>query len=158
MTRELITSWSDYQAAADRLLAMACQQISIYDEDLAWIKLDSPANLERLQRILKDGRGEALHIALRDASQLSQRHPALLRLLTVYGHRAAAQQTPPHLAHLRDSMILVDGKHALIRFDRDQARSKLLIDEAEELRPYVARFAEIYAAGGEPVRTTALGL
>jgi hypothetical protein len=62
------------------------------------------------------------------------------------------------LAHLRDCMIIVDGKHALIRFDRDQARSKLLIDEADELRPYIARFDEIWSAGGEPVRATALGL
>ncbi|KAB2921944.1 MAG: hypothetical protein F9K30_13430 [Dechloromonas sp.] len=158
MTRELITTWNDYQAAADRLLAMACRRIAIYDENLAWLKLDSPANLEHLLRILKTGQGEALHIALRDASPLAQRHPALVNLLTTYSHRAAVQQTPQHLAHLRDSMILVDGKHALIRFDRDQARSKLLIDEAEELRPYVARFEEILAAGGEPVRTTTLGL
>jgi hypothetical protein len=55
-------------------------------------------------------------------------------------------------------MVLIDGKHALIRFDREQARSKLLIDEAEELRPYLNRFEEIWAEGGEMLSSNTLGL
>ena len=52
---------------------------------------------------------------------LQQRHPILQELLTTYSHNSAVQQTPEHLAHLRDSMILVDDAHALIRFDRNAA-------------------------------------
>jgi hypothetical protein len=158
MTRELITSWSDYSAAVERLLAMACRQISIYDEDLAALKLQSLPCHNHLQRVLREDQTDALRIALRNAGQLRQQHPTLLNLLTIYSHRAAIQQTPEHIAHLRDSMIIVDDRHALIRFDRDQVRSKLLIDEAEELRPYLARFEEIWAAGGEPIGTSTLGL
>lgn len=158
MARELITSWSDYQAAVERLLAMASRKISIYDEDLTTLKLESAPCQTDLRRVLQDGQSDALRIALRNAGLLRQRHPALLNLLTIYSHRAAAQQTPEHIAHLRDSMIIVDDRHALVRFDRDQARSKLLIDEAEELRPYLARFEEIWSAGGEPIGTSTLGL
>ncbi|HEX6736323.1 MAG TPA: hypothetical protein VF096_16055 [Azonexus sp.] len=158
MARELITSWSDYQAATERLLGLAGESISIYDEDLAALGLGSAARLDTLQHLLKRGQGLALRIAVRNAAPLRQHEPGLLRLLTVFSHRAAARQTPEHLAHLRDGMLIVDDRHALIRFDRDQARSKLLIDEADELRPYLARFDEIWAEGGEPVTATALGL
>ena len=80
------------------------------------------------------------------------------RLLALHSHNSAAQQTPEQLGHLRDSMILVDDAHALIRFDRDQPRCKLLIDEPEEVMPYRRRFEEIWAEGGIPVATTTLGL
>lgn len=158
MSRELITSWQDYQAAIDRLLAMACHKICIYDEDVCQLGLDAGNRLNQLRRILHGSRNEVLQIAIRNAELLHQQNPQLVSLLTTYSHLATAQQTPPHLAHLRDSMLLVDGKHALIRFEQEQPRSKLLIDEAEELRPYLLRFGEIWSEGGEPVRNTTLGL
>ncbi len=158
MARELITTWADYQTAVDRLLAIACEKICIYDEDLASLKLESPNRQPSIKRLLQAGHGEVLRIAVRDATPLRQQHPMLQQLLTTYGHLAKAQETPPQLAHLRDSMIIVDDKHALIRFERDLPRSKLLIDEADELRPYLNRFRELWAEGGEDVSTTTLGL
>jgi hypothetical protein len=55
-------------------------------------------------------------------------------------------------------MVIVDDKHALIRFERDLPRSKLLVDEADELRPYLIRFREIWSEGGEGLTTSTLGL
>jgi len=158
MVRELITSWSDYQAAIDRLLPMACNKICIYDEDLGHLKLESAPRLAQLKRILHAGQRNTLQIALRNATPLRQLHPLLLNLLSTYGHAASARQTPEQLCHLRDSMILVDDKHALIRFEQDQARSKLLLDAPDEIKTYVVRFAEIYGEGGEQISSTALGL
>lgn len=158
MTRELITTWSDYRAAFDRLLAEACAKISIYDEDLGEPGFISQERLGHLQRLLKSGYGPALRLAVRHAAPLRQREAGLLKLLGIYSHRAAAQETPPHLAHLRDSLFIVDDRHALIRFDRDQPRSKLLLDEPAEIRPYIQRFEEIWAEGGEGIQATTLGL
>lgn len=158
MARELITSWGEYQAAIDRLLALAVSQIRIYDADLGQLRLDSPKRQEQIRRVLGAGRQEALHIAIRDGDPVRREHPQLLKLLTTYCHIASARQTPEHLGHLRDSMIIVDGRHALVRFENDQARSKLLVDEIEEVRPYLLRFNEIWTEGGEQVNATALGL
>ena len=52
MTRELITTWADYQMALDRLLALATRQVMIYDEDLKQLSLDG-ARLAHLQRRLR---------------------------------------------------------------------------------------------------------
>ncbi len=158
MTRELLTSWSDYQTAIDRVLALATKSIFIYDEDLGQLHLEAPSRMAALKAPLGSARADCLRVALRNITPLQQRHPLLLRLLATYGHNSAIQQTPEQLAHLRDSMILVDGVHALIRFDRDQPRSKLLIDEPEEVMPYRRRFEEIWAEGGTPVSSTTLGL
>lgn len=158
MARELITSWAYYQTAIDRLLAIATKQICIYDEDLATLKLDSPPRLAHIRRLVSSARSDALSIAVRNGSPLRNQHPLLQNLLTTYGHVASAQETPPQLAHLRDSMIIVDDKHGLIRFERDMPRSKLLIDENDELRPYLAKFREIWAEGGERISNSTVGL
>lgn len=158
MAGELITSWGDYQAAIDRLLPLASQKISIYDEDLGQFKLESADRRNELQRLLQANRGTAVHIALRNADPLRQRQPRLLGLLATYGQQATARQTPAQLAHLRDSMLLVDDRHALIRFDREQPRSKLLIDAADELAPYLTRYREIWSEGGETIGSVTLGL
>lgn len=158
MARDLITSWADYQTALDRLLAIATEKICVYDEDLVALKLDSPARLSALSRLFKAGRGNSLQIALRNAALVKINGPRLLTLLGTYSHLAEIRETPHQLSHLRDSMIVVDGKHALVRFDKDQPRSKLLIDEAEEVRPYLARFLQIWAEGGETVSGNPLGL
>lgn len=158
MARELITSWADYQTAVDRLLAIACQTICIYDEDLVALKLESPNRLLSFKRILQTGHDDALRMAVRNTAPARQQHPKLQQLLTAYSHLAKARGTPAQLAHLRDNMFIVDDKHALIRFERDLPRSKLLIDEADELRPYLTRFREIWAEGGEDIGMSTLGL
>lgn len=55
--------------------------------------------------------------------------------MTTFNHRMAVQQSGDSLASLRDAMVLADGCHGLIRFDRENPRSKLLIAETEELAP-----------------------
>ncbi|MFZ2269024.1 MAG: hypothetical protein WAV95_15720 [Azonexus sp.] len=158
MARELITSWGDYQTAFDRLLAIADRKICIYDEDLGHLRLDSTPRLAALKRVLGDQPAGQIRLALRNADPLRRQQPLLLNLLTNYSHCLTICQTPPHLAHLRDSMILVDDRYGLIRFERDLPRSKLLIDEVDELKPYFARFEEIWNDGGEAVSSTTLGL
>lgn len=158
MARELITSWSDYQSAIDRLLLIAEQKICIYDEDLEQMKLESTPRLAHVRRILHAGNTNALQIIVRNGNTLTNRCPQLIKLLSDFGHLASAQQSPPHLAHLRDSMLIVDDRHALIRFERDLPRSKLLIEEAEELKPYRIRFSELLAENGELIGKTTLGL
>lgn len=158
MARELITSWGDFQTAFDRLLAIAERKICIYDEDLGHLHLDSTEHLDTLKRLLGNTPAGNIRLALRNAEPLRRQQPLLLKLLADYSHCLAAQQTPPHLGHLRDSMILVDDRYGLIRFERDLPRSKLLLDESEELKPYFARFEEIWNEGGETVSSTTLGL
>ena len=135
MTRALITHWTDYQAAIDQLLAMPCRKLCIYDEDLVKIRLDDRKRLAVLEQLLQSAAPGSIRVALRSAE-------AFRRTQT----------------NLRDSMIILDDQHGLIRFDREQARSKLLINESDELRPYLQRFEEIWKEPGDIISATSLGL
>lgn len=158
MSRQLFTSWSEYQAAVDRVLAAATRSICIYDEDLAQLHLESGERTDVLRSFLAAGHPDSLRIAVRNSTPLQQRQPRTMGILSRFGHIAHAKQTPDSLSHLRDGMVIVDGSHAVIRFDRDQPRSKLLEDDPDEVAPYLRRFGEIWDEGGEPVSPTTLGL
>ena len=64
----------------------------------------------------------------------------------------------PSVAPLKDSLLIADARHALVRFHEDHARCKLLVDAAPDCAPYVRRFDEIVAEGGDEVGATTLGL
>lgn len=158
MTRELITHWTDYQAAIDQLLAMPCRKLCIYDEDLLKIRLDDKKRLGNLQRLLQSAQPGGIRIALRNAEPLRRTQTHLIQHLAAHSHIITIQETSQQLGNLRDSMILLDEQHGLIRFDQDQARSKLLINESDELRPYLLRFEEIWKNPGDVISATSLGL
>lgn len=158
MARELLTSWGDLQLAVDRLLGLAEREILVFDDDLARFKLDDGPRLEHLKRLLQPRRQDCLRIALQKASTLQRSSPRLMRLLADYSGCMTVLETPEHLNHLRDSMLLVDGRHGIVLFDRNQARLKLLVDETRELEPYLQRFEELWQEGGSPLSATTLGL
>jgi len=158
MSRELFNSWSDYQRSVDTILAGVRHRLCIYDQDLSLLKLDSKERLSRLQALLQHGRSGCLQIAIRDATHLRQRAPRLMELLATFSHLMSIVETGENLAHLRDSMLIADGERALIRFEQNQARSKLLIDEPAETMPYQKRFEEIWLESNHPIAPTTLGL
>lgn len=160
MTRELITNWTDYQAAIDRCLASTSRTLWITEDDIGLLKLDSPGRLPLLKRLLNQPRtpDPALRVILRQADTLKARHPLLMNLLSSHGHLIAMQQFPEALGHLRDAMLIGDEYHGVIRFDREQPRSKLLLDESDELGLYRKRFQEIWAECNVVIGPSVLGL
>jgi hypothetical protein len=146
MARELITSWGDYQSAIDRLLSMTERRICIYDEDLSQLRLESSDRHSILKHLLRAENSTAsIRLAVRNGEPLRRLNPLTLGLLGSFDHKISALETPPGLAHLRDSMILVDDRYGLI-------------DEPEELRSYLARFEEIWREEGSSISATTLGL
>ena len=76
MSRELFTSWPDYQTAIDRILALARKRICIYDEDLGHLHLETPERIAMLKAALSTVRADCLRIALRcDAVAATPPHP-----------------------------------------------------------------------------------
>ena len=73
MSRELITSWNDYQTAIDRILALACKQVWIYDEDLGMLRLEASERMEALKIPLALHHPDCLRIALRDGDRCQVR-------------------------------------------------------------------------------------
>lgn len=158
MTREVFDTWTDYQRGVDTLLATAQHRLCIHDPDLALLRLDGGERLEHLHRLLRTGRAACVQIALRDANRIRRQAPRLMEALASFGHLMTIAEIPETLHRLRDSIVIADGCHSLIRFDLEQARGKLLIDEAEESMPYQKRFDEIWHECTNTISPRPLGL
>lgn len=158
MARELLTTWTDYRIGLDRLLALANEEILIWDPDLVNLQIDAPTRIDGLQRLLTACNRLCVRIAVQDAEPFRLHHPRLMSLLTTYQHALEVHLAAESLASLRDAMVLVDRRHGLIRFDRDHPRAKLLTAEVAEILPYCKRFEEIWAEGGSSVSPTTPGL
>lgn len=158
MSQELITNWGEHDSSLQKILALASTRLSIFDEDLSKLKLERPGNTDILHRFLSSDRQHLLRIVLKNAEPLRRDSPRLMKLLATFPQNMRVFECPPHLASLNDSLLIADDRHALIRFHKDNIRSKLLSDMPEECRPYVHRFEEIMKEGGEQICATTLGL
>ncbi len=154
----LITSWMDYAATGQQLIARATRSLVIFDRDLLALRLETPVQIAALTHFLRTSPSSTLRIALHTADPLRLQHPRLLDLLRLFAHKFHVIEISSHLANLKDSIIVADDSSALIRFHHDHARSKYIDQDPESSRPYVKRFDDIWDEGGTPVTGTTIGL
>lgn len=158
MPSKLITTWGEYDAAVQTILALAAKELHIFDKDLSPLKLERPERLALLSEFLAASPQRTLQITVQDAEHLRRNCPRLMELLARHAHNLKIIECPPHLASVSDSLIIADGRHGLIRFHRDHARAKVISDDAEACAPYQQRYDQILEEGGTPVSATTLGL
>ncbi len=158
MQPELITSWSDHDRLVEKILLLARRTLRVFDEDLSRLGLERAENAAILRRFLSSDRDNTLQIILRDGEPFRRNSPRLFRLLGDYSANMIVTESPPLPGTPKDTMLIADHCHALIRFHQDQVRSKAIIDNAAECRNYLVRFQEIQNEGGSTISATTLGL
>jgi hypothetical protein len=158
MNPELIIHWFEHDNAARKILLLATRSIRIFDPDLARLKLESRENALFLRQFLSTAPHNTLQIVLRNAEPFQNNSPRLFKLLTDFPHAMQVWECAPSLTKLSDAIFLSDERHALVRIHEEHARSRVIIDNAEESRRYLTRFDEILGEGGTPVSATTLGL
>jgi hypothetical protein len=158
MTTEMINAWSDYRVAFDQILARACHSLSIFDNDLARLGMNELSRVEGLRGFVTAHAGAMVRIALKQTGALRRDQPRVVELLKSCGSAFQIQQVHKTLHVLRDTLVVADGVHALIRFDFEQPRSKLVLDDKEEIAPYQKRFEAIWKDGGRPFTSATAGL
>jgi len=162
MSYQLITEWGDYRLAIPRLLALARESLDIFDTDLRLFQFEKAQYLDLLEALLTSRREDPpnlrIRVVLRDTQQLNYAPARLRKLLEIYEHLFVIIKLSERLQHLPDSMLIADQHSALICFQHGLARSKLLCDEPVAIAPYLNRFAEIWAEGGERFTPNAPGL
>ncbi len=160
MTSRLLNSWSEYDAAVQEILDLTAGTLLVFDADLSPLKLERPERIAALRRLLLGARefNKRLTIVVQKTAFVRQYSPQLMDLLAVYSPAMTIIHAPPHLDGLKDSLLIADHRHLLVRFHQDHARARLTIDDAPECAPCVLRFEEILGAGGDPLSATTLGL
>jgi len=158
MSHTIYDSWHDFQTSFAEVLARAERELCIFDDNLDRIGLAEVANLETLHDLLVKNPLFTVRIALRDTSLLTRHHPRLLRLMQTYHHVLKIQKISDQFVPRRDCMALADGQHGVVRFDLEQPRCKLALDEENEIQPYWQLFDEIWATPAIPFSPTTVGL
>lgn len=159
MPSKLITTWSEHDSAVQEILDLSSTTLLVFDESLSPLKLERGARIAALRRLLSARQAATrLSIVVQKPDFVRQYSPQLMDLLTVYSPTLTILQAPPHLDSLKDSLLIADARHALVRFHRDHPRARLIIDDSEEVAPYQQRFEEILGEGGDPLSPTTLGL
>ena len=158
MAYELITSWSVHDQSLTKILRLASKSLRIFDDDLEKLKLETAGNAEILRQFLASSTQHVAQILVKNAEPLRRNSPRLMALLANHPLNLNVLVCPAHLESLNDSMVIADDQHALIRFHKDNVRSKAITDTPEECAPYANRFYEILREGGEQLSATTLGL
>lgn len=158
MARTLINTWADYLDAADALLARCTRSLYVFDGDLANLRWENAQRLDLLNAFLTRDNSAALHIVLREGQHFLTQAPRLYQMLQTWSQRVQVRQTPRALSELRDAIFIIDGEHALIRFEKMLPRSVLIENSAEEILPYQQRFDEIWQESGKNLLHSTLGL
>jgi hypothetical protein len=158
MNSQLITSWGEHQNYLQKILLLTVRCLRILDQDLSKLELEKIENEYFLRRFLNSDRQNTFQLVLKDSSLFRRGSPRLMKLFKDYPERMNVLECPPHLSTLNELMVLADAHHALIRFDKEQVRSKAVIDNSAECRPYILRFEEILKEGLTPIGATTLGL
>ncbi len=158
MKPELITSWAEHRSYLQKILLLATRRIRIFDEDLVELGLEKKENAFFLRRFLSGEHQSKLQIVLRNPEPFRRNSPRLTSLFADYQGKMEVYECDSQLTKLSDAMLLVDDEHALIRFHKDQVRSKAIIDNSSECRPYFSRFEEMLKGGVIALSSMTLGL
>ena len=154
----LITSWTDYDQAIDQILETAQTDLAVFDPDLTRLRLESPSRNAQLLRLLSGKPAGRVTLVIQRAEPFLQEMPRLQRLLRDYSHCLEIRQGEGEVVKLTDTLVLADQHSALVRFHRDQPRSRLILADPGACAPYRKRFEAILAEGGQALSTYSLGL
>ena len=154
----LLASEAEYRQACDRVLGLAERDILIFDRDLVALRLDEKTRLEALANFLQTDRLRRIRIVLHDPEPMERGAPRLMQLISRYSHVIDVRQSPDNLRQLADSHVLADENHCVRRFNANQPRSALVLDDPAYVYPWRQRFEELWGLSHPCLRINTTGL
>lgn len=156
--RTLITAKSEYQQAADRVIALAQQELRIFDPDLSEFTLESPARISALRQFLSSNRDNRIRIAVHNPEYIKRYCPRLISLLGSYSGAITIYRTLGDAALAQDCFVLADRLHVVRRPVAKQTRGVLLINDPKEGQGMHGRFSEIWESSESGASANTSGL
>lgn len=154
----LITSEAEYRHGCDTVIARAEREILIFDRDLSAPRLDEKSRIDLLTSFLSAEGLRHLRIVLHEPETLRSRAPRLMQLFARFSHLIEIRQSPDNLRHLADTHILADDNCAMRRFQFDQPRSALILDDPGAVHPWRQRFEDLWEQSLPCLSVNATGL
>jgi hypothetical protein len=152
------SSEAEWQHAVDLLLLQEGRELRIFDPNLAALRLNEPARIERLRQFLQESRTRRLYIAAHDTEHLTRRCPRMMTLLARFSHAIQINRTHEEIRSIRDSFLVLDSQHYVRRPVAEFFRGAIGLDDQAEAQAMRSRFLEIWAASYPGVSSTTAGL
>ncbi len=152
------SSEAEFRTALDTVIASATREIRIFDNDLTRMKLDDRQRSEALEVFLSGDTRRRLRIVIHHPGHVETHGARLRALIRRYPNAIEVRESAVELKHIADCFLLADEDQATIRFHRDHARGKLLLNAADEVRPWWHRFDELWLHAEPCLSPTRLGL
>jgi len=149
---------SPFQQAVDRLLEAPGRELRVFDPDLAALRLNSPARIERLKSFLLASRTRRLYIALHNPDHLTRECPRMMALFARFAHAIQIQCTHEEIRGIQDSFLVLDQAHYVRRPVAQFYRGALGLYDDTEALAMRGRFQEIWSASFPGVSANTLGL
>ena len=149
---------TDFRAAVDTVLQQAKHELLVFDRDLTPLRLEERHRIELLTGFLTGAPARSIRIVIHDPDTVQRFSPRLMQLIERYSHAIACRQTPDNLRQLADGHLIADNTHGVRRFQFDQPRSALILDDQRYLQPWRQRFEELWETSNSCLMGTATGL
>lgn len=149
---------AEFQQAVDRLLEAPGRELRVFDPDLAALKLNDVARIERLKAFLAASRTRRLYVAVHDTDHVTRQCPRMMSLLARYAHAIQIHRTHEEIRNIQDSFLVLDQNHYVRRPVAQFFRGALGLHDETEALAMRGRFQEIWAASFPAVSSTTLGL
>ncbi len=154
----IILGERNYEAALDIVIALAENELLIFDQNFEHGNYASLKRFEQLFEFLSKDNLSKLTIILQNTEHFIQHCPRLFELLKNYGHKMVVYETNDAAKVAKDCFVIADKQHYVRRFHIDQARFKYALNDVEECANLGMRFEELLDETAEIVSTTKLGL
>ncbi len=155
---ERFDSRAGFQAAVDRLLEQPGRELRIFDPDLASLRLNYPARLEKLERFLVASRTRRIFIVVHETDHLTRQCPRMMMLLGRFAHAITVHRTQEEIRNVQDAFLVLDSQHYVRRPVATFFRGALGFGDENEGLAMRNRFMEIWAASYPAVSSTTAGL
>lgn len=156
--RTLLSSRSEYLAAADQLLALAEHELRIFEMDLNDFRLDTPARIDLLRAFLLRSPANRLWISVRDTDYVKQYCPRLIALLGNFASSMFIYRADGEAAKVQDCFVLADRAHVVRRPVAAQPRGVFILHDPREGLVMHERFNEIWDSSVPSVSANTSGL
>lgn len=145
-------------AAQDDVLALAKRHVKVFDVDLSWGGWHTATRCDALSAFLRRTPGARLDVIVHDTRWIESTAARLGALLARHAGAMTVYRTSDAARAAMDPLVIVDDVHFVHRHHVDWPRGTLSIGSPERAKPFVERFAEIWATGEPGVAGSVLGL
>lgn len=151
-------SEAEFRAALDTVIVRAARELRLFDFNLERMMIEDKSRTEALAEFLSRAPTRRLSIVVHDPRFAETRGPRLQALVRRFPNAIEVRESSDDMKHVAECFLLADAAHGAIRFHRDHAQGKLLLDAPESVRIYWQRFDELWRSATPCLAPTQLGL